>query len=116
MSAELLEPRIDQGSAADRAADPLGQKTQYRQWPLPIAEGKGERVGPYRLPKQLVEGGIRFDYLATQGLPGLQTVALKRVRSSITPYEEIARFRAEVRGLSRMQRQNIASCERRKPP
>ena len=68
----------------------------------------GTQLGPYRLVRQIGEGGMGSVWLAEQEKPVRRRVALKLIRSGFGSKEIIARFEAERQALAMMNHQNIA--------
>ena len=80
--------------------DPLGVEGE---------DNSGERIGAYRLVKQVGHGGMGTVYLAER-VDGAfqQRVALKLLRRGMTRRQEAQRFRAERQILARLQHPGIA--------
>jgi serine/threonine protein kinase len=76
--------------------------------PQPIAEGPGSRLGPYRLLRQLGEGGMGAVFLAEQSHPVQRIVALKIIKPGMDSAQVIARFEAERQALALMDHPHIA--------
>jgi serine/threonine protein kinase len=76
--------------------------------PRPTAEGPGSRVGPYKLLREIGEGGMGTVYLAEQSEPVRRTVALKIIKAGMDSRQVIARFEAERQALALMDHPNIA--------
>jgi serine/threonine protein kinase/tetratricopeptide (TPR) repeat protein len=74
----------------------------------PIAEGPGTVIGPYRLVRQLGEGGFGVVYLAEQEEPVRRQVALKIIKLGMDTRQVIARFEAERQVLAMMDHPLIA--------
>ncbi|MEN1728983.1 MAG: protein kinase [Pseudomonadota bacterium] len=68
-----------------------------------------DQVGPYRLVRQVGEGGMGRVYLAEQEEPVQRRVALKLTRRGLDSEEAIIRFRAERQALAVLEHPNIAS-------
>src|SRR5262249_5003468 len=62
---------------------------------LPITEGPGTVIGPYRLLEQVGEGGFGVVFLAEQTQPVRRKVALKVLKPGMDTRQVVARFRAE---------------------
>ena len=73
-----------------------------------VLESPGDRIGRYRLTKQLGEGGYGVVYLAEQTEPLRREVALKVIKPGMDTRQVIARFEAERQALARMEHPNIA--------
>ena len=68
----------------------------------------GTRIGPYKLLRQLGEGGMGVVYLAEQTEPVRRQVALKLVKVGLDTKQFVARFEAERQALAVMNHPNIA--------
>lgn len=66
-----------------------------------------DAIGPYRIIRQLGEGGMGTVFLAAQDHPVERTVALKVLRSGRNTQQFIARFNAERRALAMMDHPGI---------
>lgn len=73
------------------------------------AEATPERVGPYRILRQVGEGGMGVVYEAEQQQPVRRTVSLKLIKWGMDTKEVIARFESERQALALMNHPNIAS-------
>jgi len=67
-----------------------------------------ERIGPFRIVRQLGSGGMGAVYLAEQEEPIARTVALKLVKLGMDTDEVLRRFEVERRTLALMNHDNIA--------
>ena len=67
-----------------------------------------ESIGPYKIQRQLGEGGMGTVYLAEQSQPIQREVALKVIRAGMGSKAVIARFDGERRALALMDHPNIA--------
>jgi serine/threonine protein kinase len=76
--------------------------------PLPITEGPGTRIGPYKLLQQIGEGGMGVVYMAEQEHPVRRRVALKIIKPGMDSTQVVARFEAERQALAMMDHINIA--------
>ncbi len=75
----------------------------------PVADGDvTDRIGPYRLLKELGEGGCGVAYLAEQTAPVRREVALKVIKPGMDTKAVIARFEAERQALALLDHPNIA--------
>lgn len=75
----------------------------------PVADGDvTDRIGPYRLMKELGEGGCGVAYLAEQTAPVRREVALKVIKPGMDTKAVIARFEAERQALALLDHPNIA--------
>jgi serine/threonine protein kinase len=77
-------------------------------WDDTRTERKGDTIGPYRLVRQLGEGGFGTVYLAEQSEPVRRRVALKLIKPGMDSREIIARFQAERQALAMMDHPHIA--------
>jgi serine/threonine protein kinase/tetratricopeptide (TPR) repeat protein len=68
----------------------------------------GERVGPYRLVRQIGEGGFGTVYLAEQRHPVRRAVAVKVIKPGMDTRRVIARFEAERQVLALMDHPHVA--------
>jgi serine/threonine protein kinase len=75
---------------------------------LLAGEHPGQKVGRYKLLKQLGEGGCGVVYLAAQEAPVQRLVALKIIKLGMDTKSVIARFDAERQALALMDHPNIA--------
>ncbi len=78
------------------------------QFPRPITEGPGARIGAYQLLHQLGEGGMGIVYVAEQDKPVKRTVALKIIKPGMDTEQVIRRFEAERQALALMDHPNIS--------
>jgi serine/threonine protein kinase len=76
--------------------------------PTPIIEGPGTVIGPYKLLKQIGEGGMGVVYMAEQTRPVKRLVALKVIKAGLDSRQILARFEAERQALALMDHPNIA--------
>src|SRR5881275_2155986 len=68
----------------------------------------GVIIGPYRLVRQLGEGGMGVVYHAQQHQPIRRDVALKIIKPGMDSKQVIARFESERQALALMDHANIA--------
>jgi eukaryotic-like serine/threonine-protein kinase len=73
-----------------------------------IGEGPGTVIGPYRLLRQLGEGGFGFVFLAEQSEPVQRQVALKILKPGMDTRQVVSRFEQERQALALMDHPNIA--------
>jgi serine/threonine protein kinase len=73
-----------------------------------IAEKPGITIGPYKLARQIGEGGLGIVFMAEQEWPVRRPVALKIIKPGMDTLQVIARFEAERQTLARMDHPNIA--------
>jgi TolB-like protein/Tfp pilus assembly protein PilF len=74
----------------------------------PRIDGPGGHVGPYKLLRELGEGGFGVVYEAEQTQPVRRRVALKVIKLGMDTREVIARFDGERQALARMDHPHIA--------
>jgi serine/threonine protein kinase len=84
-----------------------GSGMQSAAPPAPGPPGPS-RIGPYRLVRQIGEGGFGSVYLAEQESPVRRQVALKVIKLGMDTRAVIARFDAERRALALMDHAHIA--------
>ncbi|MBN9522510.1 tetratricopeptide repeat protein [bacterium] len=72
------------------------------------SEAPGAAIGPYKLLRQLGEGGTATVWLAEQAEPVPRQVALKVLHTALLSRQILVRFRAELRVLALMDHPNIA--------
>ncbi|MBI5763117.1 MAG: protein kinase [Planctomycetes bacterium] len=75
---------------------------------VPLTEGPGTRIGPYKLLQKLGEGGFGVVFMADQDSPVRRRVALKIIKLGMDTKLVIARFEAERQALALMDHPNIA--------
>ena len=66
-------------------------------------------LGPYKLQRQIGEGGMGTVWMAKQERPVNRTVAIKLIRSGVNSKEVTSRFDAERQALAMMDHPNIAT-------
>ena len=71
-------------------------------------EDTPQQMGPYRIVKEIGEGGMSVVYEAEQSQPVRRQVALKVIRPGMDTREVIARFESERQALAVMDHPNIA--------
>ncbi|HKR32657.1 MAG TPA: serine/threonine-protein kinase, partial [Terriglobales bacterium] len=71
-------------------------------------EKPGDRVGRYKLVRQIGEGGCGIVFVAEQEEPVCRRVALKVIKPGMDTKSVIARFEAERQALALMEHPNIA--------
>jgi serine/threonine protein kinase/tetratricopeptide (TPR) repeat protein len=74
----------------------------------PDAEQPGAAIGPYRLVRELGEGGMGVVWLAEQAHPVRRRVALKIIKPGMDTRQIVARFEAERQALALMDHPHIA--------
>ena len=92
--------------AADRSAPPLptlpGREMLSRSLQAP------DRVGPYKIVRELGQGGMGVVYLAQQERPVRRQVAIKLIHLGMNSAEVEARFDSERQALAMMNHPNVA--------
>src|SRR5262245_20317294 len=105
----LLRANRNTGDFLDLPDAPSLAKTIDRPEPeLPLREGPGSRIGPYKLLEQIGEGGFGVVFLAEQTQPVKRRVALKVIKPGMDTRQIIARFEAERQALALMDHPHIA--------
>src|SRR6187399_2061954 len=66
------------------------------------------QIGPYRLLREIGEGGMGTVFLAEQEAPVKRLVAIKVIRSPFARVEDRIRFQAEQQAMARLQHPNVA--------
>jgi len=75
---------------------------------VPLSEKPGDRIGRYRLLKEIGHGGCGVVYMAEQEEPVRRKVALKVIKLGMDTRQVVARFEAERQALAMMDHPNIA--------
>jgi eukaryotic-like serine/threonine-protein kinase len=99
----MLAAQSDAGSFLEHPAPPPDATCE-----LPIREGRGSVIGPYKLLEQIGEGGMGVVFMAEQTRPVQRRVALKIIKAGMDTREVVARFEAERQALAMMDHPNIA--------
>ncbi|HEY7638887.1 MAG TPA: tetratricopeptide repeat protein [Steroidobacteraceae bacterium] len=81
--------------------------TFFNEGPI-RAWDSADRIGPYRLLRELGEGGCGIAYLAEQTSPIKREVAIKVIKPGMDSKAVIARFEAERQALALMDHPNVA--------
>jgi len=104
---ELLLASRSEDSATGRNFRALEMSTVLRPpgTPSPIPD----RIGPYRILREIGEGGMGVVYEADQEKPVRRRVALKLIKWGMDTKQVIARFESEKQALALMNHPNIAS-------
>ncbi|MCB1183938.1 serine/threonine protein kinase, partial [bacterium] len=100
----------DASGAPDRRPGGADRERPVTQ-PAVVRAGRGRelgRVGPYRLVRQIGEGGMGLVYEAEQLHPIRRKVALKMVKRGLDTAEFISRFESERQALAMMDHPCIA--------
>src|SRR6516225_1074571 len=69
---------------------------------VPLSEKPGDRIGRYRLLKEIGHGGCGVVYMAEQEEPVRRKVALKVIKLGMDTRQVVARFEAERQALALM--------------
>lgn len=107
---EGLRRRVEQLLVAHECDDSfldLVDKQQEIGHGLSITEGHD--LGPYRILKEIGEGGFGVVYLAEQQRPIKRNVAIKIIKPGMNSRAVITRFESERQALALMDHPNIAS-------
>ncbi len=99
----LLKAHAKAGEFLSRAAPDLLTTAE-----IPITEGPGTAIGPYKLMEQIGEGGMGLVFVAEQQHPVRRKVALKVIKPGMDTRQIIARFEAERQVLALMDHPHIA--------
>ena len=75
---------------------------------VPIGQGPGSLIGPYKLLQLIGEGGFGLVYMAEQEKPVRRTVAIKIIKPGMDSAQVIARFESERQALALMDHPNVA--------
>lgn len=108
---EALRQQVESLVLAERATGLVGEIVGAAAAKLEPAgvPGAGDRIGPYRIERELGRGGMGVVYLARRDDEAFEKhVAIKLVRSGCDTAEALARFRAERRMLASLDHPNIA--------
>ena len=84
---------------------PMEAVHSYTGHESPVA---GQLYGPYRIIRQIGEGGMGVVYLAEQEEPIRRRVALKIIKLGMDSKKIVGRFEAERHALALMEHPNIA--------
>jgi serine/threonine protein kinase/WD40 repeat protein/Flp pilus assembly protein TadD len=111
--AELLRVHCEAGSFLDRPAAAVTPTEVFTPEPgdaasLPLREGPGTVIGPYKLLQQIGEGGMGTVFMAEQTHPVRRKVALKVIKAGMDSRQVISRFEAERQALAVMDHVSIA--------
>jgi serine/threonine-protein kinase len=99
----LLREHAQLGSFLEAPAPPVPTADE-----LPLREGPGKVIGPYKLLEQIGEGGFGVVFMAEQQQPLRRKVALKVLKPGMDTRQVVARFEAERQALALMDHPNIA--------
>jgi serine/threonine protein kinase/tetratricopeptide (TPR) repeat protein len=107
----LLRAEVEKLLSAHAELGPFHEASRSALPPTadaPLAERPGTAVGPYKLLRQLGEGGFGVVYLAEQTEPVRRRVALKVLKPGMDSKQVLARFEAERQALALMDHPHIA--------
>ncbi len=107
MSDEKQEKRGN-GVAGKASGDSPAQFHAANTIDLPMADGAGLKIGPYRILQLLGEGGFGSVFMAEQTEPIQRRVALKVIKLGMDSRQVIARFEQERQALAMMDHPGIA--------
>ena len=93
----LADPEFEPGDDTAHAPD------------IVTGEDGAERIGAFRLERELGQGGFGTVYLADQEKPVKRRVALKVIKLGMDTKQVIARFEAEKQAMAMMDHPNIAT-------
>jgi serine/threonine protein kinase/tetratricopeptide (TPR) repeat protein len=99
----LLEAHREAGTEPECPAS-----TPVTHAEVPLGEGPGMVIGPYKVLEQIGEGGFGVVFMAEQQVPIRRKVALKVLKPGMDTRRVIARFQAERQALALMDHPNIA--------
>ncbi|HEY3835304.1 MAG TPA: serine/threonine-protein kinase, partial [Bryobacteraceae bacterium] len=103
-----VEALLDSPAAADDLLAPIRDESAL-VFNLPAGPRDGDRVGPYRIVRQIGSGGMGAVYGAVRSDGQYQQqVAIKLVRPDVSGAEVLARFRNERQMLANLAHPNIA--------
>ncbi|MCW1884271.1 protein kinase [Luteolibacter flavescens] len=94
--------------AAHLADESFMMPSAHPLWDDARTEREGDTIGPFKLLRQLGEGGFGTVYLAEQSSPVRRQVALKLIKPGMDSREIISRFEAERQALAMMDHPHIA--------
>jgi eukaryotic-like serine/threonine-protein kinase len=106
-----LRARVEQLLYAHQAMGKIGghdAEDEPEATIVPIHEGPGTLVGPYKLLQLIGEGGFGLVYMAEQEKPVRRTVALKIIKPGMDSAQVVARFESERQALALMDHPNVA--------
>jgi serine/threonine protein kinase/tetratricopeptide (TPR) repeat protein len=92
----------------DSFLEPRGPGPALTVDELPLHDGPGTVIGPYKLMEQIGEGGMGLVFIAEQQQPVRRKVALKVIKPGMDSRQVVARFEAERQALALMDHPNIA--------
>jgi eukaryotic-like serine/threonine-protein kinase len=102
-SDELTLPPEQSGSPPG-----ISKMPKIKSFQVVGSECPGARFGPYKLLKQLGEGGMGTVWMAEQTEPVKRVIALKLIKPGMDSNQVVARFEAERQAIALMDHPNIA--------
>src|SRR4029077_2066826 len=103
-----VERLLTANSRVGHFLDPPAAVATVAHLSLPLVEGPGTVIGPYKLLEAIGEGGMGVVYMAGQVGPVRRKVALKVIKPGMDSRQILARFEAERQALAIMDHPNIA--------
>ncbi len=101
-------PAPNSGQTGAVAAAAAGLALPETAASVPVTEGPGTQLGPYKLLQRIGEGGFGVVYMAEQEKPVRRLVALKIIKLGMDTRSVIARFEQERQALAMMDHPHIA--------
>jgi serine/threonine protein kinase len=105
---------LDRAEGGETVAEAIGAMASYaeREEPTHTIQATekvlGTQIGPYKLVRELGEGGMGVVYRACQTQPIRRDVALKIIKPGMDSRQVISRFESERQALAMMDHVNIA--------
>src|SRR4029077_18959673 len=103
-----VERLLTANSRVGHFLDPPAAVSTVAHSSLPLVEGPGTVIGPYKLLEAIGEGGMGVVYMAEQVEPVRRKGALKVIKPGMDSRQILARFEAERQALAMMDHPNIA--------
>ncbi len=104
----LVEAMLSEDPGDGGTFVPLVNSVDATDLAAAILEAPGTLIGPYRIVRQLGEGGFGTVFLAHQDAPIKREVALKVIKLGMDTRQVVARFEAERQALAMMDHPGIA--------
>ncbi len=102
-----LRARVEALLEADAAADGF-LPTAAGGGPVPRSSDMPDRIGPYRIEREIGSGGFGVVYAAEQQAPIQRRVAVKVIKPGMDSREVVRRFELERRALALMNHPHVA--------
>src|SRR5579863_4098857 len=102
-----IEALLQNASEASRYLEPPPDRLAPTL-DMPLSEGPGSQIGPYKLLEQIGEGGFGVVFMAEQLRPMRRKVALKVIKPGMDSKLVVARFETERQSLALMDDPHIA--------